>query len=570
MKGKLAGIICLIFLLWAFLLPTAPLHAIPISDIPNPRKLNGTWVSDVANILSVETESQLNRRISQLATNNSSEIAVVTVPDTIPSATVKAYATELFNTWGIGKRDIDNGVLFLISVNDRRIEIETGRGVSPYISDRQVKQIIETQITPEFKRQNYDRGIINGVEEMAGRLEKINFYPFPFMPIYSSIGLIGIAIALSGVILIVIKIREWRQTLPTVSKELQNPVVFRLNIPQLTEFTSLGMLLMVFGLSAIAVSINAWVLSQETLTSLFIQPINQLLGSVLINVIVALASLILWLSIEKFWLAQLTAVFQTPIQRDETSRFGLELSRNYGWMIVCNVPALVVLWLITSTSILLTIPSHLLFAITSLLMAMGYQFLWLYLVNDMYIDRSLAREQHFCQSCRNIVQSVGSDVTNQYLIKPELKAVELGNATYTVYSCDRCYPPTNQTAKSDRQHVYCQSHILNEDAVCPKCNYPTLIDAKLKQSRKPKKFPKKASKDAISIRQCQNCFYEEPVYPFIPAPVSYSSSTDYYSSSDSSSSSSSSYDSYDYGSSSSSSSDFGGGGSDGGGAGGDW
>jgi uncharacterized protein len=99
---------------------------------------------------------------------------------------------------------------------------------------------------------------------------------------------------------------------------------------------------------------------------------------------------------------------------------------------------------------------------------------------------------------------------------------------------------------------------------------PTLIDAELKQSRKPKKFPKKASKDAISIRQCQNCFHEEPVYPFIPAPVSYSISADYYSSSDTSSSSSSSYDSYDYGSSSSSSSDFGGGGSDGGGAGGDW
>ncbi|MEA5476412.1 TPM domain-containing protein [Pseudanabaena galeata UHCC 0370] len=567
MKVKLTGIICLIFLLWVVLLPTVPLHAIPISDIPNPRKLNGTWVSDVANILSADTESRLNRRISQLAANNSSEIAVVTLPDTIPSVTVKAYATELFNTWGIGKRGIDNGVLFLISVNDRRIEIETGRGVSPYISDRQVKQIIEDLITPEFKRQNYDLGIIKGVEEIAGRLEKINFYPFPFMPIYSSIGLIGIAISLSGVILIVIKIREWRQTLPTVSKELQNPVVFRLHIPQLTGFTSLGMLLMVFGLAAIAVSINAWVLSQEMLTSLFIQPINQLLGSVLINLIVAFVSLILWLSIEKFWLAQLTSVFQTPIQRYETSRFSLELSRNYGWMIVCNFPALILLWLIISTSILLTIPSHLLFAIASLLMAMSYQFLWLYLVNDMYIDRSLAREQYFCHTCRNLVQHVASDVTNQYLTKPELKAIELGNATYTVYSCDRCYPATNQTAKGDRQHVYCQPNILKEETICPVCSYATMIPADLKQSRKPKKFPKKASKDAISMRQCQNCFHEEPVYPFIPAPVRYSSSNDYSSSSDSSSSSNS-HDSYDYGSYSGS--DFGGGGSDGGGAGGDW
>lgn len=561
MKDNLIKIFCLILLLWAILLPITPLHASPISDIPNPRRVNGTWVSDVANILSTDTEAHLNKRISQLAANNSSEIAVVTVPDTSPASTVKAYATELFNTWGIGKRGLDNGVLFMVSVKERRIEIETGRGISPYVSDRQVKQIIEDLIKPEFKRQNYDRGIINGVEEMAVRLEKINFYPFPFMPIYSSIGLIGIAIALSGVILIVIKIREWRQTLPTASLELQNSVVFQLRIPKLTEFTSLGMLLMVFGLAAIAVSINAWVLSQEMLTSLFIQPINQLLVTVLTNLIIAFASLQLWLSIEQFWLAQLTFIFQTPIQRYGGTRFGFERS---SLIIVLHLPALVVLWLITSTSILLTIPSHLLFAGMNLLMAMGYQFIWLHIVNNLYLDMRLAKEQRFCQNCRNLVQHVASDVTNQYLTKPELKAVELGKATYRVYSCDRCYPQTR-----DRQHVYCQPNILNEDAVCPKCNYPTLIDAKLNQSRKPKKFPKKASKDAISIRQCQNCFHEEPVYPFIPKPVSYASSSDYSSSTDSSSSSSS-YDSYDYGSSSSSSSDFGGGSSDGGGAGGDW
>jgi uncharacterized protein len=195
---------------------------------------------------------------------------------------------------------------------------------------------------------------------------------------------------------------------------------------------------------------------------------------------------------------------------------------------------------------------------------MGYQFIWVDIVNNLYLDMRLAKEQHFCQNCRNLVQRVASDVTNQYLTKSELKAVELGNATYTVYSCDRCYPQTR-----DRQHVYCQPNILNEDAVCPKCSYPTLIDAELNQSRKPKKFPKKASKNAISILQCQNCFHEEPVYPFIPKPVSYAISPDYSSSSDSYSSSSSNYDSYDYGSSSSSS-DFGGGSSDGGGAGGDW
>ena len=85
MKGNWFKTICLILLLWAVLLPVNLVWAIPISDIPNPRQLNGTWVSDVANILSPDTEAQLNQRIDQLVAKNSSEIAVVTVPDTSPA-----------------------------------------------------------------------------------------------------------------------------------------------------------------------------------------------------------------------------------------------------------------------------------------------------------------------------------------------------------------------------------------------------------------------------------------------------------------------------------------------------
>ena len=52
--------------------------------------------------------------ISELEKENGTEIAVVTVPTTKPSPTPKAFTTELFNTWGIGKKGKDNGILFLI------------------------------------------------------------------------------------------------------------------------------------------------------------------------------------------------------------------------------------------------------------------------------------------------------------------------------------------------------------------------------------------------------------------------------------------------------------------------
>lgn len=86
--------------------------AVTVQLVANPRQVNGGWVTDMAGVLSPSTEAELNQIISQLEAKNGSKIAVVTVPDTAPSATPKQLATSLFNSWGIGKAGEDNGVLF--------------------------------------------------------------------------------------------------------------------------------------------------------------------------------------------------------------------------------------------------------------------------------------------------------------------------------------------------------------------------------------------------------------------------------------------------------------------------
>ncbi|MEQ9356323.1 TPM domain-containing protein [Coleofasciculus chthonoplastes] len=145
-------------------------HALTVEEVPNPQQVNGTWVTDMANILSEDTESQLNQMISQLEIENGTEIAVVTVLETSPAASPKAFTTELFNHWGIGKADEDNGVLFLISTGDRRVEIETGYGIESILPDAQVGKIIETQITPFFKQNNFDAGTLAGTQALVVQL----------------------------------------------------------------------------------------------------------------------------------------------------------------------------------------------------------------------------------------------------------------------------------------------------------------------------------------------------------------------------------------------------------------
>ena len=146
-------------------------QAITVQEVPNPRQVNNTWVTDKANILSDSTETQLNQMISDLEAKNGSEIAVVTVPDTKPSATPKAFATELFNFWGIGKKGKNNGVLLLISSGERRVQIETGSGIQSILPDAKAVGIIQTEITPRFKQQDFDGGTLAGTKALVNVLQ---------------------------------------------------------------------------------------------------------------------------------------------------------------------------------------------------------------------------------------------------------------------------------------------------------------------------------------------------------------------------------------------------------------
>lgn len=156
--------------LFVITLPATSL-AITVQEVPNPRHVNGGWVTDKANMLSPATKVKLNQMISQLEAKNGSEIAVVTVPQTAPAATPKEFATNLFNYWHIGKKGKDNGVLLLISKGERRVEIETGYGVEALLPDARIGNIIQQKITPRFKQRDFDGGALSGTKALVVALE---------------------------------------------------------------------------------------------------------------------------------------------------------------------------------------------------------------------------------------------------------------------------------------------------------------------------------------------------------------------------------------------------------------
>lgn len=179
--------ITVIFLLVFFW--SSPSYALNIEDIANPRQTYGGWVTDMASILSDETENYLNKKINLLESENGAEIAIVTVPETSPEPSPKSFATKLFNYWGIGKAGKNNGILFLVSVGDRRMEIETGSGIELIISNFKIGTIIEKDITPLFQQQQFNLGVLIAIDDLITELDSksgtnmfsIQFIVYAFM-----------------------------------------------------------------------------------------------------------------------------------------------------------------------------------------------------------------------------------------------------------------------------------------------------------------------------------------------------------------------------------------------------
>jgi uncharacterized protein len=128
-------------------------------------------VNDFAQVLDPATKAQLNALAAEVEQRTTAEIAVVVVHTTAPM-TPKEYVTALFNHWGVGKRGHNNGVMVLLAVHDRRVEIETGYGVEGMLPDGKAGEIIRTAMLPAFTLDRWGEGLVAGTQRVAQVLLK--------------------------------------------------------------------------------------------------------------------------------------------------------------------------------------------------------------------------------------------------------------------------------------------------------------------------------------------------------------------------------------------------------------
>ncbi len=126
-------------------------------------------VTDLTGTLSAAQQNALEATLSALETEKGAQVAVLVVPTTQPEA-IEQYALRVAETWKLGRKGVDDGVLLLVAKEDRALRIEVGYGLEGALPDAVCKQIIDDFIVPRFRAGDFYGGIETGVGLISRRV----------------------------------------------------------------------------------------------------------------------------------------------------------------------------------------------------------------------------------------------------------------------------------------------------------------------------------------------------------------------------------------------------------------
>ncbi len=145
---------------WAWLLVLLSLSlglAARAQNVP-PRPSPPRLVNDLAGLLQPQEVAALEQKLVAYNDSTSSQIAVVTVP-TLDGNDIADYSQKLYESWGIGQKGKNNGILVLVAAQEHTARIQTGYGLEGAVPDALAKRIISNVLVPAFKQNQYYAGL---------------------------------------------------------------------------------------------------------------------------------------------------------------------------------------------------------------------------------------------------------------------------------------------------------------------------------------------------------------------------------------------------------------------------
>lgn len=114
-------------------------------------------------LLTANTKNQISQVLQSVYQNKGPQVQVLVI-SSLEGLSIEEAAIKIFDQWKLGGEKEDNGVLFLIAPNEKKLRIEVGRGLEGDIPDVIAKRIISDVVVPYFKQQQFNAGVTQGVQ----------------------------------------------------------------------------------------------------------------------------------------------------------------------------------------------------------------------------------------------------------------------------------------------------------------------------------------------------------------------------------------------------------------------
>ena len=122
--------------------------------------------NDYAGIVNRQTAAQLEAELTQFERESSNQILVAIYPHMQSDSSIEDYTVRVAQAWKVGTKQQKNGAVLFIFSQDHKLYIQVGYGLEGVLPDATCKQIIENEITPRFRSQDFSGGVAAGVHAM--------------------------------------------------------------------------------------------------------------------------------------------------------------------------------------------------------------------------------------------------------------------------------------------------------------------------------------------------------------------------------------------------------------------
>jgi uncharacterized protein len=129
------------------------------------------YVNDFAGVIDPGSRQSLSQYCGALEQSTGVQLAIVTLP-TLSGEPIEDVANDIFRKWGIGHKGKDDGVLLLLSIQDRRSRLEVGRGLEPEIVDGLAGHILDS-MRPYLRQQRYGDALLEAANGIGGRIAEV-------------------------------------------------------------------------------------------------------------------------------------------------------------------------------------------------------------------------------------------------------------------------------------------------------------------------------------------------------------------------------------------------------------